>query len=150
MRTVAHIIAAKPQPSNITAPDEKVIDALRLLSNVNLSYLVVMQNESYAGVFSERDYCRNVVLKGRSSSTTTVAEIMTTDLPEVQPTTTVEQCINLINTHRTRYLVAYDSGAFAGIITIHDLLREVLRSRSQVFDSAVDEMINSEEEGFVY
>ena len=150
MRTVQNILDTKPVPSNITTPNTRVIDALQGLLQVNLSYLVVMENDDYEGVFCERDYCRNVVLKGRSSSAATVAEVMTTDLPRVQPGTTVEQCIHLINSHRTRYLVAYDGEHFAGIITIHDLMREVLRSRKDVFDSAVDEMITSDEGGFVY
>lgn len=150
MRTVQNILDTKPVPSNITTPGTKVIDALQGLLQVNLSYLVVMDANEYEGVFCERDYCRNVVLKGRTSTGATVAEVMTTDLPRVQPSTTVEQCIHLINSHRSRYLVAYNGDHFAGIITIHDLMREVLRSRNDVFDSAVDEMITSDEGGYVY
>ena len=67
MRTVDDLIASKPRPENIIRPDALVIDALHLLDQVNLSYLIVMEGDTYKGVFSERDYSRNVVLKGRSS-----------------------------------------------------------------------------------
>ncbi|HUP12745.1 MAG TPA: hypothetical protein VM187_11045, partial [Niastella sp.] len=67
MRTVDDLIASKPRPENIINPEALVIDALHLLEQVNLSYLIVMDGEKYNGVFSEKDYSRNVVLKGRSS-----------------------------------------------------------------------------------
>src|SRR5688572_24903859 len=124
MRTVRDIINGKPEPSNITSPDTLVIDALQLLSTVNLSYLVVMDTTAFKGIFCERDYSRNVILKGRSSTTTRVGEVMTRDLPQVELNDTVEHCMNLMNSYRTRYLLAYDGREFAGIVTIHDLLRQ--------------------------
>jgi predicted transcriptional regulator len=93
MRTVDDLIASKPRPENIIKPDALVIDALHLLDQVNLSYLIVMEGNTYKGVFSERDYSRNVVLKGRSSREAHVQEVMTTDLPVVGPNDTVEHCM---------------------------------------------------------
>jgi len=83
MRTVNDILESKPQPFNIIASNHLVIDALHMLNSVNLSYLIVMDGDQYKGIFSERDYSRNVILKGRSSSSTTVQEVMTTDIPIV-------------------------------------------------------------------
>jgi len=74
MRTVQNVIDSKINSYNYISPDALVIDALQMLNSVNLSYLVVMEDDNYKGVFCERDYTRNVILKGRSSNTTKVGE----------------------------------------------------------------------------
>lgn len=151
MRTVRDIIKSKPETTNIIAPDALVIDALQMLSTVNLSYLIVMDKNEYKGVFCERDYSRNVILKGRSSVSTKVKDVMTIDLPEVELTDTVEQCMILMNSYRTRYLLAFENDRFAGVITIHDLLRQVIASKEDVFDHSIAEkLIDHEEGGKIY
>lgn len=154
MRTVKNILDSKGQPTNLAAPDTLVIDALNQLNQVNLSYLIVMKDDQYKGIFSERDYSRNVILKGRHSNSTTVEEVMTTDLPVVSLTDTVEHCMNAMNENKTRYLLAYDAdGHFAGVITIHDLLRQVISNREEVFDpeeSAAHRWLDQDESGLIY
>ena len=151
MRTVANILNNKPQPFNVVSPDTLVIQALNLMNSVNLSYLIVMEGHEYKGIFSERDYSRNVILKGRSSHNTVVKEVMTTDLPVVTLTDTVEHCMNTMNTNRTRYLLAYNEEEhFEGIITIHDLLREVIANKEGVFDSTAHKLLESDEGGLIY
>ena len=146
MRTVDDLIASKPRPENIIKPTALVIDALHQLEQVNLSYLIVMDGETYKGVFSEKDYSRNVVLKGRSSREAHVQEVMTTDLPVVAPEETVEHCMILMIRSKARYLVAIDDKKFMGIITIHDILREVLANKAEVFDDTLaEELINTAE-----
>ena len=149
MRTVKHILESKPEAFNITTPKTLVIDALNLLNSVNLSYLIVKDGDDYKGIFSERDYSRNVILKGRASTNTPVSEVMTTDLPIVRLTDTVEHCMNLMNTHKTRYLLAFDENEkFAGVITIHDLLRQVIANREEVFDfSLASQLLDNDESG---
>ena len=147
MRTVDDLIASKPRPENIIKPDALVIDALHLLEQVNLSYLIVMDGDAYKGVFSEKDYSRNVVLKGRSSREAHVQEVMTTDLPVVGPEETVEHCMILMIRSKARYLVAIDEKKFMGIITIHDILREVLANREEVFDDTLAEELIKTAEG---
>ncbi len=151
MRTVADILESKAQPFNIIAPGRLVIDALHMLNSVNLSYLIVMDGDKYKGLFSERDYSRNVILKGRSSSSTAVQEVMTTDLPVVHTTDSVEQCINLINMHKTRYLLACDAdNNVIGVITIHDLLRQVINYRGEFDDNALAQQLIDQDERSVY
>ena len=151
MRTVKDILQSKARPFNQTAPDTLVIDALKMLNAINLSYLVVMDNDHYKGIFSERDYSRNVILKGRHSDSTTVAEVMTTDVPVVELDATVEQCIHLIDQHKTRYLLAFDENEnFAGVITIHDLLRQVLSDREQGIDQSLAYRLVDEDEEGIY
>jgi CBS domain-containing protein len=152
MRTVKNILGSKPEVFNTVSSDTLVIDALRMLNSVNLSYLIIMDGSAYKGVFSERDYSRNVILKGRASNSTTVKEVMTTDLPVVSLTDTVEYCMNTMNLNKARYLLAYNADEnFAGVITIHDLLRQVIANKEEVFDSNVaKELLDNDESGVIY
>ena len=152
MRRVKDIIASKPQIFNSISPGALVFDALQLLNSVNLSYLIVLEGDDYKGIFSERDYTRNVILRGRSSKDTTVDQVMTTDYPKVEVTDSVEYCMNLINTHKTRYLLAFDDENFVGVITIHDLLRQVIASKEEVFDHTMTSQLldNAEGGGRIY
>ena len=152
MRTVDDILGSKPEPDNIIAPDALVIDALNMLNSVNLSYLIVLEGKEYKGVFSERDYSRNVILKGRSSNSTLIKDVMTTDLPVVHTSDTVEHCMHVMNLNKARYLVAFNpENEFEGIITIHDLLRQVIANKELVFDTTVaEQLLINDERGDVY
>lgn len=150
MRTVENILDTKEDASNSIGPDVMVIDALKKLISVNLSYLVVRENDQFLGIFSERDYTRKLVLEGRSSRDTVVRDVMTTNLPVVGLSKTVEDCMYLMNTRGSRYLAAFDEEHFEGIITIHDLLRQALASKHEVFDDTVNELINHDESGRVF
>ncbi|HEU5165416.1 MAG TPA: CBS domain-containing protein [Chitinophagaceae bacterium] len=150
MRTVNDLLKSKPLVFNNIDADALVIDALQMLNSVNLSYLVVMKGDEFKGIFCERDYSRNVILKGRSSANTKVKEVMTNDLPMVETSDTVEHCMNLMISHKARYLLAYKDQEFAGVITIHDLLRQVISNKEEVFDHSVAEQLLSHEEGRIY
>ncbi len=151
MRTVQNIIDSKPKPFNLIQPNALVINALSLLNSVNLSYLIVMEGNEYRGIFCERDYSRNVILKGRSSESTLVQDVMTTDLPVVELTDTVEYCMNLMNSYKARYLLAYDRKTFVGVVTIHDLLRQVIANKEGVFDhSLTQSLLDNDEGGRIY
>lgn len=147
MIRVKEILKRKRKISNVIESKALVIDALKMLNSVDLSYLVVMDGDQYKGIFCERDYCRNVILKDRSSKTSTVEEVMTTDLPIVEGSDTAEYCMNTMNLHKTRYLLALEDSRFAGIITIHDLLRQVLSNREEFFDLSLAEKLIAQEEG---
>src|SRR5213075_381000 len=108
MQTVADILNRKSKPSNIISSDALVFEGLQMLNSVNLSYLVVIDGDLFKGIFCERDYTRNVILKERSSMKTPIREIMTTDLPKVELNDTVEQCMEMMNAFNTRYLLAFD------------------------------------------
>jgi len=150
MRSVKELLESKPVIFNNIDADTLVIDALQMLNSVNLSYLVVKKDDEFKGIFCERDYSRNVILKGRSSSNTKVKEVMTNDLPMVDISDTVEHCMNLMISHRARYILAYNDQQFAGVITIHDLLRQVISNKEMVFDNTMAEQLLSHEEGRIY
>jgi CBS domain-containing protein len=152
MITVKDILKTKEEPTNTIEPTTLVIDALRKLASVNLSYLVVMEGDEFKGIFSERDYTRNLVLKGRSSRDTMVQEVMNTELPEVSMSKTIEDCMYLMNVRGNRYLVAYDDdNKLAGIITIHDILRQVLANKHHAFDDALTSgLLDKDESGKIF
>lgn len=152
MLTVSNILESKSKPFNAIPVNTLVIDALNLMNSVNMSYLVVLDGEAYRGIFSERDYSRNLVLKGRASNSTKVEEVMTTDLPVVSLSDSVQHCMELMNSAKTRYLLAYDDEErFAGVITIHDLLRQVINNREAIFDSSITtQLLDNEENGKIY
>lgn len=134
MRSVANILQNKPQAFNFIDQDAKVIEALNLMNSVNLSYLIVTRNNNFCGIFSERDYSRNVILKGLHSDTCTVKDVMSVSLPMVDLHDTAEQCMHLLNSHKTRYLIAFDKQVFKGVVTINDILREAIQNKEMVFD----------------
>ena len=152
MITVKDILKTKEELTNTIEPTTMVIDALRTLASVNLSYLVVMDGDEFKGIFSERDYTRNLVLKGRSSRDTMVQEVMNTELPEVYMSKTIEDCMYLMNVRGNRYLVAYDDdNQLAGIITIHDILRQVLANKNHAFDDALTSgLLDKDESGKIF
>lgn len=137
MRTVKDILNSKKKSFNVISPEETVFDALQMLNAVNLSYLIVMENDAYKGIFCERDYSRNVILKGRTSTATKVKDVMTVDLPVVTMEDTAEKCMHLIDDYKTRYLLVFNDEKFEGVITINDLLRQVLSAREDVFENSI-------------
>ncbi|MES2431468.1 MAG: CBS domain-containing protein [Bacteroidota bacterium] len=141
MQTVKDIFNSKQKTFNYIDSNALVIDALTMLQTVNLSYLVVMENDQFKGIFGEREYARNVILKGRASNSTTVKEAMSTEFPVVDHTDSVEHCMNMLNSYKTRYIVAYDDNGFAGVITINDLLRQIINNKENIFDQTITEQL---------
>lgn len=137
MRTAADILKNKPHIFNVIDADAKVIEALQLMSSVNLSYLVVKKMNEFVGIFSERDYSRNVILKGLHSDSATVKEVMGSTLPVIGSEESVETCMKLLNSHKTRYLLVFDNKQFQGVITINDVLREAIADKGIAFDEQV-------------
>ncbi|HSK12055.1 MAG TPA: CBS domain-containing protein [Phnomibacter sp.] len=136
MTTVASVLALKPRPFNFVEPTALVADALNLLGTVNMSYLVVMREQEFRGIFCEHDYCRNVAMRGWDPAVCKVEDAMTTNLPTVSPEDSVESCIRLFNAHKVRYIPVFDQYRFVGVITQGDLIRSLLRHGKNVFDNS--------------
>lgn len=152
MRTVQDILHSKAKPFNQTTPGTLVYDALNLLNSLNLSYLVVVDDNAYKGIFSERDYSRKVILKGRNSSTTTVAEVMSTDVPVVSLTDSVERCMHLMEQSKSRYLLVFDDQKqLLGVVTIHDIMRQIIKEKSENFNRELaQKLVDDDEKGQIY
>ena len=107
-------------------PDNRVIDSLFLMAEKNISCILIMNQEHLAGLFSERDYARKVVIKGKNSNETLLKEVMTDKLITISPKTGLDECMQLMTDHRIRHLPIVDNNKVVGLISIGDVVREML------------------------
>jgi CBS domain-containing protein len=127
MTIVAHILNAKPDHAVYTiAPTVSVFDAITLMADKGIGALVVVEGEKVVGIISERDYARKIALMARSSKETLVLDIMTTSVMYVLPTHTSEECMALMTEHRLRHLPVIDKGRLIGLISIGDLVKDII------------------------
>lgn len=134
MRKVSNVLGRKGNRVTTVPPEMTVIDALKLMAEQNIGSVVVMKEEKFAGIMTERDYSRKVILKGRHSSETKVGEIMTTDFPYVSMNDTVESCMQLMTSHRLRYLPVIENEQLVGIISINDLVTETILTQAETIN----------------
>lgn len=134
MRKVSNVLQRKGNRVTTVPPEMTVIDALKLMAEQNIGSVVVMNDEKFAGIMTERDYSRKVILKGRHSSETKVGEIMTTDFPYVSINDTVESCMQLMTSHRLRYLPVIENEQLIGIISINDLVTETILTQAETIN----------------
>ena len=107
-------------------PENRVIDSLFLMAEKNISCILIMNQEHLAGIFSERDYARKVVVKGKNSNETLLKEVMTDNLITISPKTGLDECMQLMTDHRIRHLPIVDNTKVVGLISIGDVVREML------------------------
>ena len=131
MKTLRQLLQAKGQQVFAIAPEAKVIDALRLMATREVGALVVLDGGRLVGMLSERDYARKVALQGRSSSDILVSEIMTAPVITVPPTHTVDACMALMTERRVRHLPVVDGDRLLGLVSIGDLVKEVIAEQQQ-------------------
>ncbi|HTG55247.1 MAG TPA: CBS domain-containing protein [Niabella sp.] len=132
MGKVSTILARKGNNAVSVQKDTKVYEALKVMSDKNIGSLVVLDDEGkYAGILTERDYSRKVILEGRHSDEITVGEIMSTDLPTVKPDDTVETCMQLMSNKNIRYLPVFDGDQLSGIISISDVVTETILQQKE-------------------
>jgi CBS domain-containing protein len=129
MHTVKELLREKGNQVWTIAPRATVYEALELMAEKNIGSLVVVERGDVAGVFTERDYARKVILKGRSSKTTNVAELMTTDVLYVSPEDTIENCMALMTDKRLRHLPVMENGKLAGVVSIGDIVKVIISER---------------------
>jgi len=134
MRTVRHLLDAKSPEVFAIGPDAPVIEAVRLMAEKGIGALLVMQGGRLAGILSERDYARKVVLQGRASSTTPVRDIMTADVLSVGLDDTAERCMQIVTERRIRHLPVVDRGAVLGVVSIGDLVKAVIEDQQHELD----------------
>jgi CBS domain-containing protein len=126
MKTVQQILEGKALKVLSVDPDTSVFDALQLMAEKDVGALVALEKGQMVGIFSERDYARKVILQGKSSRETTVREIMTARVVCVNPLQTVDQCMALMTDKRIRHLPVIDSNLVVGVISIGDVVKEVI------------------------
>lgn len=135
MGTVRKILQKKGNTVYSVSPDSTVYDALEKLEEQNLGSLVVTDNGKLIGVFTERDYARKVVLKGRASKETLIREIMSDRPIVVNLHTTIEECMQLMTDKFIRHLPVVDNGELVGVISIGDLVKYIIEEKDYIIDN---------------
>ena len=126
MQTVQKLLDHKGRDVWTVGPDDFVFDALQLMANKGIGAVVVAEDGKPIGMFSERDYARNVILKGKSSPKTPIREVMTTPIHCAQPEQTVEECMALMTEKHIRHLPILEDDKLVGMISIGDLVKSVI------------------------
>jgi CBS domain-containing protein len=127
MKSVAELLKAKPARGVISiGPEQSVLEAIKVLASEDIGAAVVMTGGRIAGIFSERDYTRKIVLKGRSSDTTKVEEIMTPNVVVVSPRTKTRECMQLMTEKNIRHLPVVDEGRVVGMVSIRDIVSDII------------------------
>ena len=134
MNTVSSVITRKGGLPVTVSPEMTVTQALTIMAEKNIGSVVVMQNEEYLGIMTERDYSRKVILKGKNSTATKVSEIMSTDLPSVKPSDSIEHCMQLMTEKNIRYMPVFENNKLTGIISMSDVVKETILAQKETIN----------------
>ena len=141
-KTVQQVLARKAQRLVSIAPDATVFDALTLMAEHDIGSLIVLDGERLTGIFSERDYARQVALLGKSSKETRVRDIMTHKVLCVRPEQSVSECMALMTQKRVRHLPVLEHKKVIGMISIGDVVKEVI-TEQQLMIEQLEQYIHS-------
>ncbi|MDF0604302.1 CBS domain-containing protein [Neisseriaceae bacterium TC5R-5] len=138
MQTVRQLLDKKPNRALVfITPDNTVLQALEVMAANDVGAVLVMDSGDIVGVFSERDYARRVVLKGRTSAGTQVREVMTSKVVYVTPLQTLEECMSLMTERRIRHLPVLEDQMVQGILSIGDLVYATIEEQKQTINHLV-------------
>lgn len=126
---VSQLLHMKGSQIYAVAPQDSVYEAVRRMSEFGIGALVVLDGDTLAGIVSERDYARKVVLQGRQSKETPVADIMTRSVYTATPTQTVRDCMKLMTERKIRHLPVVDGGRVIGMLSIGDLVKQIITTQ---------------------
>lgn len=134
MNTVSSVINRKDRLPVTVLPDTTVLEALTIMAEKNIGSVVVMENDKYLGIMTERDYSRKVLLKEKNSTSTKVSEIMSTDLPAVRPADSIEYCMQLMTEKNIRYMPVFENNQLTGIISMSDVVKETILMQKETIN----------------
>ncbi|MBU1205978.1 MAG: CBS domain-containing protein [Proteobacteria bacterium] len=126
MTTVGQLLKTKGYKIWSIAPQATVYEALQVMSEKDVGALLVVDKGNLVGIFSERDYARKLILKGRFSKDTTVGELMTHEVLYIEPQSTIEDCMALMTAKRVRHLPVLENERLIGIVTIGDVVKQII------------------------
>lgn len=135
MGTVSNILKSKGYTIFSIPPDITVYEALEIMVDKNVSALPVIDNGKLIGIFSERDYARKVILKGKSSKETKIGEIMTDEAITVKPGHTIDDCMQLMTSKYTRHLPVVENDELVGIISIGDVVKYMIEEQQFIIEN---------------
>ena len=134
MTLVRQVLNTKGRNVHVITPNALVFDALRMMADNNVGSLVVMEGEKLVGIITERHYARQIALKGRTSSETSVADIMSTHVACVRPDYSVEECMAIMTKRGVRHLPVLEGGHVVGIVSIGDMVNSVISDQQFVIE----------------
>jgi CBS domain-containing protein len=134
MTTVRKLLENKGSYVWGIGPDATVLDAIKMMAEREIGALVVTDEDEVVGVLSERDYARKVLLKGRSSKTTAVRDIMSTNVVFARPDENVEKCMNVMTDKRVRHLPVMEGGRLIGLVSIGDLVKAIITEQQETIE----------------
>jgi CBS domain-containing protein len=129
--TVRQVLQGKGDRVFTVSPNHSVLQALELMASNDVGSVLVTEGERLAGIFTERDYARKVVLKGRTSAEAKIGELMTCNVLTVSPTQTIDDCMAIMTNNRIRHLPVVEKGQLVGIITIGDAVKTVIEEQQR-------------------
>lgn len=137
MTMVRHLLDEKGHNVFAIGPDDTVFEAIRKMAEENIGSLVVLEGTRPIGIITERHYARNVFLKGRASPTTQVRDVMETQVLFARPDQTVEECMAVMSDRRVRHLPVIDQGKLIGIVSIGDLVKNIISDQKFTIDQLI-------------
>ena len=131
MKLVNQLLDSKGHDILSIAPSASVLDAITLMAEKGVGALIVMDGEAMAGIVTERDYARKVILKGRSSDDTPVSDIMSTGVISTSPDQTVSSCMKVMTDKRIRHLPVVEGNKVTGLVSIGDLVKAIIADQKE-------------------
>jgi CBS domain-containing protein len=134
MTNVSKILAAKGRQVWSVTPSTRLYEALKLMADKDIGALLVLEEGEIAGIISERDYARKVILEGKNSMIVPISEIMTRDVLTITPSYTIEECMALMTDKHVRHLPVLEEDQLVGVISIGDVVKELISEQKFVID----------------
>jgi CBS domain-containing protein len=134
MRSVKDILEEKGTQVYAVSPDARVYEALQIMADKNVGALMIMEGDTVAGLISERDYARKIILKGKFSKDVPVHEIMTVEIVRIGPDDDIEYCMELMTDKRVRYLPVFENDRLIGIISIGDIVKAIVEHKEKIIE----------------
>lgn len=134
MKKINHILEKKGHQVFSVSPQTAVYQALQIMMEKNISALLVMEEEKLIGIFTERDYARKLILQGKSSRETMIAEIMTTELLTISPSDSIDHCMEVMTEKKIRHLPVIEQNRVSGMISIGDVVKFIIEDQKKTIE----------------
>jgi CBS domain-containing protein len=134
MKKIKNILQKKSSEIFSVPSTATVFSAIEMMSQRNIGGVVVVDNGNLVGIFTERDYARKLILKGKSSKDTPIGELMTKHLITVTPESTIEEAMQLMSNKKIRHLPVLEEGKMVGIISIGDVVRFIIEEQKEIIE----------------
>lgn len=140
MPLIKDLLISKNKKLITVTGGSSIFDALKIMAEANIGCLVVLENDDYVGIFTERDYARKIILVGRASDTTTVSEIMVSDIPKLDSNDSIELCSKIMTEKTLKYLPIFENNQVVNLISQSDIIKHTIESQKLLIEHLRDYM----------